>query len=101
MSYSPGDHKQDCDRCGFTFLASQLKYEKQTDSMVCSRCWDEDIVSMADMVGKGETGQIDGAKKEDTPIFLDTDVDTTITDQVGKAEIFVEETALDNGEDEL
>jgi NAD-dependent SIR2 family protein deacetylase len=38
--YVAGDYLQDCDRCSWTYLHSQLKKEVRTGLWVCNRCYD-------------------------------------------------------------
>lgn len=39
MKYVMGDHLSTCDRCGFTYLGSEMKKE-WTGLIVCGPCWD-------------------------------------------------------------
>jgi hypothetical protein len=38
--YAEGQWKASCDRCGFTFLSSELRTEPRTRLKVCSTCYD-------------------------------------------------------------
>lgn len=65
-----GAKKQECARCGFDFVTTELVFEERTGYMVCPKCYDpqhpQDFKKRKGLGGAGETsGATEGIYSEE------------------------------------